>query len=231
MRKLGVFILGASLSICFAFGGSKYITAKAEENFVYVGGLSAGFTLKANGAQVIGRCEVVSRDGVNSPAAEAGVRAGDTILKVGGIKVDSIAELNDIVNKCKETSVEVEVLRGKDVLTFSLKPKKDELTGRYKIGVLVRDNISGIGTVTYIDKSNKRFASLGHSVENENKQELKISNGIVYECSIVGVSKGVRGRAGELRGMFMNEKTLGMAEKLCACGIFGTIDENFEFDN
>jgi stage IV sporulation protein B len=52
----------------------------------------------------------------------------------------------------------------------------------------------------------------------------------VYECSIVGIHKGVRGKAGELRGMFLNDKHLGQAEKLCKCGIFGQISSDFVVD-
>lgn len=80
------------------------------------------------------------------------------------------------------------------------------MTGRYKIGVLIRDSVSGIGTVTYIDKQTRRFGSLGHSVVGEDHQEMKIAGGKVYQCSIVSVSKGIRGKAGELRGMFLKRK-------------------------
>ena len=103
---------------------------------------------------------------------------------------------------------------------------KDSVSNKYKIGILVRESVSGIGTVTYIDK-NGRFGALGHAVVGENNQEMEISNGMVYECNIVGVSKGIRGKAGELRGMFLNDKRLGNAEKLCECGIFGQITEDF----
>ena len=66
---------------------------------------------------------------------------------------------------------------------------------------------------------------------SENKQEMHIKSGAVYECSIVGIQKGVRGRAGELRGMFLNDKQLGNAKKLCDCGIFGEISAEMQWDN
>ena len=43
----------------------------------------------------------------------------------------------------------------------------------------------------------------------------------------MGICKGVRGKAGELRGMFLNDKHFGSAEKLCDCGIFGKISGEF----
>lgn len=230
MRKLSVFILGASLSFAFAFCGGNVVKVSAEEKTVYIGGMSAGFTLKSGSTQIIGMCEVMSEKGVSSPALEAGLRSGDHILSVGGIRVNTIGELNEIVNKRGDKPLNLEILRGKDLLNITVTPIKDKVTNCYKIGVLVRDSISGIGTVTYIDEKGK-FGSLGHSVVGENSQNMQISDGIVYECSIVGVCKGVRGKAGELRGMFLNDKTFGNAEKMSDCGIFGHISKDYETNN
>ena len=69
---------------------------------------------------------------------------------------------------------------------------------------------------------------MGHPVVAENNRKMQISDGMVYECSIVGICKGVRGRAGELRGMFLHDKQFGNAEKLCDSGIFGKISKDFE---
>ncbi len=238
MRRLSIFIFGASLSFAFSVIGVGFkvtnnisASATAEEKVVYIGGISAGFTLKAGGAQVIGLCEVMTKDGVNAPASEAGVRVGDKIIKVSGIKINSIGELNEIINKTKEKEVELELIRGGNTFNLSIKPAQDKISERYKIGVLVRDNISGIGTITYIDKNTGRFGALGHSVVGEDKKELEISDGHVCECNIVGVNKGIRGKAGELRGMFLMDKNVGVAEKLCGCGIFGKISNDFKMGN
>lgn len=228
MRKLGIFVLGAVASLAFAFSGYHTVTASAADAVVYVGGMSAGFTLKAGGAQIIGMCEVMTENGVVSPALNAGLRTGDKIVKVAGIRVESIEELNEIVNKGQGKTLDFEINRQNETFSVAIKAVKDKVSDRYKIGILARDSVSGIGTVTYIDKENRRFGSLGHSVVGEDKHELQISNGMVYECNIIGISKGVRGKAGELRGMFLSNKTLGNAEKLCSCGIFGQVSEEFE---
>jgi stage IV sporulation protein B len=47
----------------------------------------------------------------------------------------------------------------------------------------------------------------------------------------LGVCKGVRGKAGELRGMFLNDKAFGKAEKLCECGIFGYISNSLNLND
>ncbi len=229
MRKLGFLVIGATLSLAFAFGGQN-VSAKAaeDEKTVYVGGMSAGFTLKTGGAQIIGMSEVLTETGNCSPALKAGLKTGDIIYKVSGVKIRSIGDLNEIVAKSKGKALLFEVSRGEERFSVEIQPVKEKISDKYKVGILIRDSVSGIGTVTYIDKTSGRFGSLGHAVSGENHSEMEISSGIVYECSIVGVHKGVRGKAGELRGMFLNDKPFGNAEKLCDCGIFGQISEEFE---
>lgn len=231
MRKSSVFILGASLSFALSFCRFEVLKVAADEQYVYIGGMPAGFTLEAGGAQIIGFCEVISESGATSPALAAGLRVGDCIIKAEGISIKTIEELNEIINKRKGGAISLEIGRGKEILTVNVQPVKDRNTERYKIGVLVRDCVSGIGTVTYIDKNTRRFGALGHSVSRADKQEMTISSGVVYECNIVGVCKGVRGKAGELRGMFLNDKAFGKAEKLCECGIFGYISNSLNLND
>ncbi len=233
MRRLGTFILGATLSVGFLFSGSvATVSANAaeKEKLVYIGGMSAGFTLKTGGAQLIGLSEILTENGSVSPASKAGLRAGDIIYKVGGVQVESISHLNELVSKSKGKALLFEVGRGEERFEVEMQPVKERLTEKYKIGVLIRDSVSGIGTVTYIDKESGRFGSLGHAVSSENRAEMQIDGGAVYECNIIGVQKGVRGKAGELKGMFINDKKLGNAEKLCNCGIFGQISQEFIAD-
>lgn len=235
MRKSGIFVISAAMSLVCLYGGNRIanniISVSADEKTVYVGGMSAGFTLKTGMAQVIGTCEVITENGFCAPAAKAGLRAGDNIRKVGGILVENVRDLNEIVNESKGKTLDFEIERGENTLHFEIRPVMDKNTGRYKIGVLVRDTVSGIGTVTYIDKNSGRFGSLGHAVSGDNHGKMSVAEGSVYECSIVGVSKGMRGKAGELRGMFLTEKTIGNAEKLCDCGIFGQVSEEFVMDD
>lgn len=228
MRKSGIFILGASLTFAMMFSGFNEIRAQASERVVYIGGQAAGFTLKTGEIHVIGICEVISDFGTDSPAQRVGVRAGDQIIKVNEIKIGSVEELNEIVEKNGGKSVRIEFKRDGECFKRELKPVKDKITNKYKIGVLVRDCVSGIGTITYIDKKNGEFGALGHSVCGENKEALSLKSGAVYTCSIVGINKGIRGRAGELRGMFINDNLIGEAKKLCKCGIFGEISREFD---
>ncbi|MGN1062644.1 MAG: SpoIVB peptidase [Candidatus Scatosoma sp.] len=205
--------------------GCAQIEAKAAEREFYVGGMPAGFTLGVGGAQVIGLSQVMCDTGSYSPAAKAGLKTGDVIEKVSGIRVRTTAELNEAIGRFGGKEVTLTVRRHGESAEVSLRPVKDKVTGKYKIGILARDSVSGIGTVTYIEKDSRRFGSLGHPVAAENGGEF--SGGDICSCCIVGVKKGVRGKAGELRGTFLNAEKIGTGDKITDCGIFGTFNETF----
>ena len=115
MRKSGAFILTLLVGCGFACGNiSAPQKAQAAENqakVVYIGGMTAGFTLSAGGAQVIGLCEVATKEGAACPAVDAGVRAGDLIKKAAGIDVKNVSELNEILEKSKDLDEAIEKVR------------------------------------------------------------------------------------------------------------------------
>lgn len=232
MSKINAFFIYIFAMFLFIFGGFSYvptINTRAENTeYVYIGGIPAGFMISAGGAQVIGTCGVTTDNGNESPAVKAGIKTGDLITKAGGITIQNISDLNSILEKNQEKDIELTIKRGNNIENITVTPKFDKVSKKYKIGVLIRDTVSGIGTITYIDASNRKFGSLGHTVGSNNviPQDSKL-----YQCSIVGAVKGVRGKAGELHGMFLSENSLGEMQKTCNCGIFGKIYDNVDLTN
>ncbi len=233
MRKLH-FILAASLAGAVLLTGvpEPATTAWADETKqYYIGGMTAGFMLSAGGAEVIGLSEVVSEDGLHRPAEEAGIRVGDTILAADGIRIQTISDLNAALERSKGHSVKFTLRRHGETAEVEITPAKDKKSGAYKIGILIRDTLAGIGTVTYIEKGTGKFGALGHAVCDENKNLLTISDSKVYLCSVIGVSRGMRGKAGELRGLFLSDSILGSAEKVCETGLYGKVSEEYDLSH
>ncbi len=229
MRKLKFYIAAAAIAVCLFVGTpGTQINADAASNEYYIGGMTAGFTLSTGGAEVIGLNEVSAEDGLHRPAEDAGIRIGDCICSVDGLTVKTINDLNSALALSGGKTVTLCVKRGGDTANVPVTPVKEKKSDKYKIGVLIRDSLAGIGTVTYIQKDTLRFGALGHTICDENRNSLDISNPIVYSCSIVGVNKGMRGKAGELRGIFMGEQ-LAKAEKISDEGLFGTFSKNYDF--
>lgn len=205
---------------CFGF------TAYAEGDDLFLGGYAAGFTLTSKGAHVVGLSDVITENGIVSPAKNAGVQTGDIIIKIDKSDVNDANDIEGAVkDACPKTLC---VKRNGEYLFFSVTPVKD-ICGNVKIGVFVRDDMNGIGTITYI-KGNK-FGSLGHPVLNEDEKIMEISGGKIFSCEINGFVKGERGTPGELRGTFDKKKADGVIQKNTASGVFGTLNENFDKSN
>ena len=230
MRKLKFCIAAAlaALALCIG-GGIPDYRASAETNAeYYIGGMTAGFTLSAGGAEIIGFNDVAAEDGLLRPATDAGLRVGDCIVAADGIRIQSIADLNAAMERSGGKEIKLTVKRSGETAEIKITPAREKKSGKYKIGILIRDTLAGIGTVTYIDKNTRRFGALGHAVCDENHNSLEISGAKVFLCSVVGVNRGTRGKAGELRGMFMSEQ-LARAEKVCETGLYGTFEKDYDF--
>lgn len=230
MRKRYFFLTALLLAACFTCGGTATKVDAAGCEY-YLGGIPAGFTLSQGGAEIIGLNDVAAQDGMFRPAEKAGIKTGDCIVAVDDIRVKNISELNAALERSKGNPIKLTVKRNGETAETEVTPVKDAKTGKYKIGVLIRDTLTGIGTVTYVNKETLRFGSLGHAVSTDNFSELGIADSKVYLCSIVGVNKGVRGRAGELRGLFMNDKPLAKADKVCEDGLYGTFENGYDFSH
>lgn len=217
-----------AVAICFFSIPSQ--TALAATDGIYLGGFPAGFVLNTTRVEVVGLCEVLSIDGVGCPAREAGIRAGDIIEEINGCAVKKASDINDILSKSYKKFV-LTVRREGSTSEIEIQPRKEAASGSNRIGVLVKDSINGIGTVTYIDGANKKFASLGHPVTNPDNTLIEINGGTVFNGLIYDVKKGVRGTPGELRGIFENGRTIGTATVNCQCGVFGTLSKDFDFSN
>ena len=214
-----------SLIICvFSFAP---IYANAQTDTLYLGGFPAGFTLNTKIVEVVGICDVITADGMVSPARDCGIRSGDIIESINGRNVESAADINKIISdEYKKYNITVE--REGEKIDFEIVPAKDFSTGNKRLGVLVKDTLSGIGTVTYIDKKNNKFASLGHPVADLKNNLIEINGGTVYNCLIYDVKKGIKGTPGELHGAFENNSVLGIAKLNCSCGIYGDLASGYD---
>ncbi len=219
-------ILIAVATIIFGISplrGFSVASVRADENSVYLGGFPLGFDLEGEGAHVVGLAEVVGAEDIFLPAKQAGIRAGDIILSLDGKKITVAADIDEALSQYSGGGMVAEVLSDGKKRICNIFPAKD-IGGKYKIGVLVRDYLSGLGTITFV-RENGEFFSLGHPITDEYNNLLKVSGGYCYKCVITGVEKGERGRAGELKGMIMRDDRLGVVEQNSLVGLIGKFSE------
>ena len=182
-------ILCAALCFIVALSGS----AAVQPQELYLGGFPAGFVLETTTVEVVGMCDVMTDSGLKSPARDGGLKTGDIIKKINNKEITSSEQVTEMLSAQGLKRADLCVERDGEEVLLSLVPVKDITTGKMRVGVLVRDSLSGVGTVTYIDKTNNKFGSLGHPVTDTAGKITKINGGTLYGCIIYDVKRGVRG--------------------------------------
>jgi stage IV sporulation protein B len=192
---------------------------KAGERLIIAAGVPFGVRLHTDGVIIVNLTRVGSGEGAKSPARDAGLCKGDVIISVNGENINSAKKLCDIVEK-NGGELKVTVKRGGEEKSFTVKAQTAP-DGKYKIGVLARDNAAGIGTVTFIDPKTGMFAGLGHGIcDAETGALIPISYGVCEEVTLTDIIKGKKGAPGELRGFFTGNKT-GKIVKNSHAGVIG----------
>lgn len=230
LRRFTKVLLSALCLVTLLVGLSTTAVFAQSSDELYVGGFPAGFVLNTRDVEVIGMCEIMTDNGTACPAREGGIKSGDVIESINGIEINSASQLTEML-KQNFSEYNMSLMRKGEQIDVSLKPVEDKINGKKKLGLLVKDSINGIGTVTYIDKENNKFGSLGHPVANENGSLIGINGGSLYGCTIYDVKRGVRGNPGELKGIFDNSNMLGVVKANTRCGIFGDISKDFDVSN
>ena len=226
-KKLFLSCFCLLFSIIVFYGNAN--VALANDNELYLGGIPAGFVVKSSGATVIALSDVITDEEISSPSKMSDIKVGDIILSVDGISISGAENISEALKDCNGNPVEVIILRDNKKITKYITPKKDKF-GIYKLGVFVRDDLNGIGTITYFTE-NGNFCALGHPVVGDNGKDLEILGGEAYYCSIIGVSKGEKGKAGELKGIFIDDRKIGDITKNTPTGLYGTAIESFDYKN
>lgn len=192
---------------------------------VFASGMPIGIYAKTDGILVIGTGAVTDEAGKEQRPAEKLVKAGDYIASVNGETVMEKEELVEAVAKNGGKKVILGIRRDEETIEVSVTPVKSS-QGSYMLGIWVRDDLAGVGTLTYYDKE-KHFGALGHAVSDSDTGTLmEISDGWIYTTKIIGIRKGEKGSPGELSGLidYRKEYCLGTISDNTPLGIHGELD-------
>lgn len=192
------------------------------EDEVYIGGMPIGLSLQTDGALVVS-------DTTIDPSSEIKVnknkyfKNGDIIKEINGVKINSLDDISIILQENGNETVEIVYQRNNQDKTAQVQLLKDS-EGKYKMGIWVRDDISGIGTLTFVQKDNK-FAALGHAVTTgQNENIIPLTRGEIYDASLVNIQKGQKNSPGELRCVFVQKNKQGEISKNTKVGLYGELD-------
>lgn len=197
-----------------------------EKDRYFAGGDSLGFSLQSKGIILIGGNYIVSSNGIERPFETSGLMSGDIITHIDGIEISSVSDINDILRDYEGGQLELTVNRNGDIMKIGILPAFDIQSNTYRLGLWVKEDAVGIGTLTFINATTGRFGSLGHSINDSQTNEcIDVSGGDIYSSRILSVKKGTTGRAGELMGTFSRDDVIGSVDKNCEYGVYGYMSE------
>ncbi|MBT9778902.1 SpoIVB peptidase [Clostridium sp. MCC353] len=192
-------------------------------------GVPIGIYLKSDGIMVIGTGKVTDTQGMETEPAMGILKSGDYIESINGQPLKDKEELVEAVNKIGNSEAVLQVRRDGQPIEVKMSPIATS-EGDYKLGVWVRSDTQGIGTMTYLDL-NGNFGALGHGISDmDTSSVVEITNGTLYDTEIMGIEKGTIGKPGVMSGViyYGPGSTLGTIESNTDEGIFGIANERLE---
>lgn len=194
----------------------------ADSSSVFVSGKTVGIYMETEGVLIIDTGEILSEEGETREPAKNIVKPGDYIVAFNQQKISNKKELIHDLSLIDGEDVTLDVIRDGETIPVSLSPVKD-IKGEYKLGIWVRDNTQGIGTLTFVD-SRGNYGALGHGISDVDTGDLlSIREGALYQAEILGIQKGSSGSPGELSGLIRYEpqRIIGNIQSNSKNGIYG----------
>ena len=194
----------------------------AYSEYLIPGGENVGVNITSEGLVVVGFYKV---DG--KYIGKETLEIGDTILEIHGKKVSSIDDITSFLKSNeKESIVDIKVLRNNQEIETTLKLVKEQEV--YKTGLYIKDKVTGIGTLSYIDPQTNIYGSLGHQIiMGETNNEIDIKSGNIYESKVEGVDRSVDGKVGSKNATITYSNKIGSINKNTQVGIFGSYTNTF----
>lgn len=220
---------------------------------VYACGRLTGIYEQTEGVLVVNTTEVTDEDGKKVNPADKKVKCGDYILSVNGRTVADKEELSEAVNdimkqydenldeslkdesnenkiksEINKRTVNIKFLRGGEEMSADIAPVRTD-DGRYYMGIWVKDDLAGIGTITYYTKDG-RFGALGHGIGDgtQSGNLLYANSGDLYSMKLTKIKKGKAGTPGEIGGVvyFGKKSHIGTLDCNSNLGIYGQLDSD-----
>ena len=183
-------------------------------------GKIVGLELQDNRVVVVGFEE---KEGAAAKAA--GMCSGDIIERIDGTPITCAEDIRTALQK-SDGQVSVQICREGKSSTLQIKPTVTKAGP--KLGLYLRQGISGIGTVTWYDPETKQFGTLGHGVNDPSGNLLPMAKGNAYYASVTNVKKGKSGEPGQLYGTILSPEPAGMLKSNTQQGVFGICEAGWD---
>lgn len=194
-------IILSIIIICSLFFSSivyaKDFTLNTDQ--VYVSGETIGLKLNT-GVEVTKLYSINTEDESIKPWIESDIEIGDIILKINDINIINSEGLIGALKVNGEKTCNVQILRNNNLISTHITPVYYE--GNISLGIYVKDNVLGVGTMTFITQEDLEYASLGHQIATK----IESASGFIYNAEVVGIEKSLKGTPGSKKATIDNEE-------------------------
>lgn len=188
----------------------------AYSESIVPGGENIGITIDTKGLIVVGFYKVEGEF-----IGKENLKIGDTIIEIEGIEINSIDDMIEIINeKVKDNRVNITIIRNnKKIETYLPLINVDNV---YKTGLYVKESVTGIGTLTYIDPVTKVYGALGHEIIlSSTNKSVEVKSGIIYDSFVKSVDRSISGKVGSKNASIRYNNKLGTIIKNTPVGLYG----------
>ena len=182
------------------------------------------------GGQVIGlKLEddsviVAAFDHTMEAGRKGGLQIGDEIVSIDDKQIDCAQDVRQALLR-SDGQIEMVIKRQTQTHRLTLHP---QITADGpKLGIFLKEGVTGIGTVTWYDPDTGSFGTLGHGVHDRTGALLDMVSGQIYDAKVLSVKMGQAGAPGQLRGGIDSQKVLGTIRRNTQKGLFGQCDTPF----
>lgn len=196
----------------------------AYSKYLVPGGENLGIHIKSSGILVVGFYDVNTK--------KSDLQLGDKIISINDQNISSIDEMLKVMNDDKDImSLKIGYLRGTEQKETTLYLTKDE-NGIFKTGLYVKDSVTGIGTLTFIDPETNQYGALGHSItDNKTNVKFEVKDGKIFKADVSSIDRSIDGKTGEKNAKFYFETNYGSITKNTDTGIYGVYKKEYNKDN
>lgn len=212
----------------FGFLPIKTMQVNIEDNSeVFIGGAPIGFAIDIDGLIILGGNSVLTDDGLINNFDKSNLQKGDILISINDKKISSLNELQEVLSESNGEEIAVKVIRKEENITLKIKPIEDNQDNKYKLGLWVKNDATGVGTLTYAECATLKYGALGHPITDyETGAIIPTKSGKIFNCNVVGLNKGEKGNPGEIKGVFMQGKNCkGNVERNTKFGVFGQLND------
>ncbi|MFZ7131096.1 MAG: SpoIVB peptidase [Eubacteriales bacterium] len=198
---------------------------------LYPGGQLIGVKLETKGVIVVGLQELLAVDDKKyNPGKEAELTVGDVIYKINNTEVNTAEEVTKIINGLTGKSIKLQIYRHGEKETVKINPVQCKSDDQYRIGLWVRDNTAGIGTLSFYQPKTLKFGALGHAITDMTSNiTIPVKEGSIVSSKVLSILPGQSGKPGEIRGVFYNEdKILGKLLNNTDYGVYGELTDDLK---